>query len=198
MTVGGGLRGSRFPGSAPRGPLACLASRAVLPSRSTVRAARSPALAALGVTVLLAVLAATALAGGRLLPAAAAVAGCDVVVTGAATRGQSGPAGTVSGGVAGAGRGGCAEGETAAVDPVWDRLAHCESSGDWAIDTGNGYHGGLQFDDATWRQYGGTEFAPQAHRATREQQVAVATRVRNDRGGYGSWPACANELGLPR
>ncbi|GAA3048288.1 hypothetical protein GCM10010464_10690 [Pseudonocardia yunnanensis] len=84
-----------------------------------------------------------------------------------------------------------------AAEPVWDRLAQCESSGDWAIDTGNGYYGGLQFDASTWRAYGGTEFAPSAHRATREQQITVATRVRDDRGGYGSWPACARKLDLP-
>ncbi|WP_433288967.1 transglycosylase family protein [Pseudonocardia sp. CA-142604] len=83
------------------------------------------------------------------------------------------------------------------AEPVWDRLAQCESSGDWAIDTGNGYYGGLQFDADTWRAYGGTEFAPSAHRATREQQITVATRVRDDRGGYGSWPACARKLDLP-
>jgi hypothetical protein len=84
-----------------------------------------------------------------------------------------------------------------AAESVWDRLAQCESSGDWAIDTGNGYHGGLQFDAGTWRAYGGTEFAPSAHRATREQQITVAARVRDDRGGYGSWPACARKLDLP-
>jgi hypothetical protein len=84
-----------------------------------------------------------------------------------------------------------------AAELVWDRLAQCESSGDWAIDTGNGYYGGLQFDAGTWRAYGGTEFAPSAHRATREQQITVATRVRDDRGGYGSWPACARKLDLP-
>jgi hypothetical protein len=80
----------------------------------------------------------------------------------------------------------------------WDRLAQCESSGNWSINTGNGYYGGLQFDRATWGDYGGTEFAPRADRATREQQIEVATRVRDDRGGYGSWPACARKLGLPR
>lgn len=85
-----------------------------------------------------------------------------------------------------------------AVDPVWDRLAQCESNGNWGIDTGNGYYGGLQFDAATWRAYGGTEFARLPHQATREQQVVVATRVRDDRGGYGSWPDCARRLSLPR
>ncbi len=81
---------------------------------------------------------------------------------------------------------------------TWDRLAQCESSGDWAINTGNGYYGGLQFDNATWGDYSGDEFAPRADQASREQQITVATRVRDDRGGYGSWPACAAKLGLPR
>ncbi|MDT7616275.1 MAG: resuscitation-promoting factor RpfB [Pseudonocardiales bacterium] len=81
---------------------------------------------------------------------------------------------------------------------VWDQLAQCESSGNWAINTGNGYYGGLQFDDSTWKAYGGGDYAPRAHQANREQQIAVATKVRDDRGGYGSWPACAAKLGLPR
>lgn len=85
-----------------------------------------------------------------------------------------------------------------APDAVWDRLARCESSGEWDIATGNGYFGGLQFDESTWRAYGGTEFAPRADEATREEQIAVATRVRDDRDGYGAWPACARKLGLPR
>jgi hypothetical protein len=86
----------------------------------------------------------------------------------------------------------------ASAEPVWDQLAECESSGEWGVDTGNGYHGGLQFDTPTWSDYGGAEFAPDAHLATREEQIAVAARVRDDRGGYGSWPACASRLGLPR
>jgi len=81
---------------------------------------------------------------------------------------------------------------------VWDRLAQCESSGNWDIATGNGYFGGLQFDDPTWRAHGGTEFAPRADRATREEQILVATRLRDDRRGYGAWPACSRRLGLPR
>lgn len=86
----------------------------------------------------------------------------------------------------------------ALVDAVWDRLAQCESGGDWDVATGNGYYGGLQFDLPTWRAYGGTEFAPRADEATREQQVTVAMRVRADRDGYGAWPACSRKLGLPR
>ena len=80
---------------------------------------------------------------------------------------------------------------------TWDRLAQCESGGNWAINTGNGYYGGLQFDVGTWRAYGGTEYAAYPHQATREQQIAIATKLRDDRGGYGAWPACARTLGLP-
>ena len=90
----------------------------------------------------------------------------------------------------------------AAVPPVsdgsvWDRLAECESGGNWAINTGNGYYGGLQFNLSTWLAYGGDEYAPYPHQATREEQIAIATKLRDDRGGYGAWPACARELGLP-
>ncbi len=80
---------------------------------------------------------------------------------------------------------------------VWDRLAQCESGGNWAINTGNGYYGGLQFSAGTWRSQGGTQYAPLPHQATREQQIAVATRLRDATGGYGSWPGCARKLGLP-
>ncbi len=78
---------------------------------------------------------------------------------------------------------------------VWDRLAQCESGGNWAINTGNGYYGGLQFSLGTWRAYGGTGYPHQHSRAT---QIAVATKLRNARGGYGAWPGCAARLGLPR
>lgn len=88
-------------------------------------------------------------------------------------------------------------GDAGADTAVWDRLAECESSGNWTASTGNGYYGGLQIDLPTWRAYGGEEFAPRPDQASREQQIQVATRIRDDRGGYGSWPACARELGLP-
>jgi hypothetical protein len=78
---------------------------------------------------------------------------------------------------------------------VWDSLAQCESGGNWAINTGNGYYGGLQFNVGTWRAYGGTGYP---HQASRETQIAVATRLRDATGGYGSWPGCAAKLGLPR
>lgn len=78
---------------------------------------------------------------------------------------------------------------------VWDELAECEAGGNWATDTGNGYSGGLQFDDATWAAYGGTEYAPRASQATREEQIAVAERVQAAQG-WGAWPACTSQMGL--
>ncbi len=81
---------------------------------------------------------------------------------------------------------------------VWDKLAKCEATGNWSVDSGNGYYGGLQFDAGTWRAYGGDEYASLPHKASRAEQIAVATKVRDDRGGYGAWPACSRKLGLPR
>jgi uncharacterized protein YabE (DUF348 family) len=81
---------------------------------------------------------------------------------------------------------------------VWDALARCESGGNWSINTGNGYYGGLQFSYGTWLAYGGGQYAQTANLASREQQIAIATKVRDARGGYGDWPACASKLGLPR
>ena len=84
-----------------------------------------------------------------------------------------------------------------AVDAsVWDRLAQCESSGNWSINTGNGYYGGLQFSYSTWHGYGGGEFAEYPHQATREQQIIVAERLHAVRG-FQPWPACRAKLGLP-
>jgi uncharacterized protein YabE (DUF348 family) len=78
----------------------------------------------------------------------------------------------------------------------WDRLAQCESGGNWATNTGNGYYGGLQFDLQTWQSNGGTQYASRPDLATREQQIAVATKVRDDRGGYSAWPVCSKKVGL--
>ncbi len=78
---------------------------------------------------------------------------------------------------------------------VWDSLAQCESGGNWAINTGNGYYGGLQFNLGTWQAYGGSGYP---HQNSREAQIAVAERLRAATGGYGSWPGCAAALGLPR
>ncbi|WP_240686970.1 resuscitation-promoting factor [Amycolatopsis suaedae] len=81
---------------------------------------------------------------------------------------------------------------------VWDRLAQCEAGGRWNANTGNGYYGGLQFNASTWRAYGGDQYAPLPHQATREQQIATATKLRDSRGGYGAWPHCSSKLGLPK
>jgi hypothetical protein len=81
-------------------------------------------------------------------------------------------------------------------DSVWDDLAQCESGGNWSINTGNGYYGGLQFSYGTWHDYGGGEFADYPHQATREEQIVVAERLRDARG-YAPWPACRAKLGLP-
>jgi uncharacterized protein YabE (DUF348 family) len=78
---------------------------------------------------------------------------------------------------------------------VWDALAGCESGGNWAINTGNGYYGGLQFNLGTWQAYGGSGLPSEN---SREAQIAVAERLRAATGGYGSWPHCASVLGLPR
>jgi uncharacterized protein YabE (DUF348 family) len=78
---------------------------------------------------------------------------------------------------------------------VWDQLAQCESGGNWAINTGNGYYGGLQFSLSTWQGYGGPGYP---HQQSRETQIMIAERVRAATGGYGSWPHCSQQLGLPQ
>jgi LysM repeat protein len=75
---------------------------------------------------------------------------------------------------------------------VWDRLAQCESGGNWGINTGNGYAGGLQFSAGTWRANGGSG---SANNASRAEQIRVAERVRASQG-WGAWPACSAKLGL--
>jgi hypothetical protein len=90
---------------------------------------------------------------------------------------------------------GLASPAAAASGQTWDRLAQCESGGNWSINTGNGYYGGLQFSAGTWRAYGGTQYAPLAHRASREQQIATAERTLAAQG-WGAWPACSRKLGL--
>jgi resuscitation-promoting factor RpfB len=78
---------------------------------------------------------------------------------------------------------------------MWNALAECESSGDWAIDTGNGLYGGLQIDRSTWLSYGGQAYAPLPSKATREQQILIAEKVRA-KGGFSPWSSCARKLGL--
>ncbi len=78
---------------------------------------------------------------------------------------------------------------------VWDTIAQCESGGNWAINTGNGYYGGLQFSAGTWTGYGGGAYAPTANLASREQQIAIAEKVQAAQG-WGAWPSCAAQAGL--
>ncbi|GAB4589049.1 transglycosylase family protein [Nocardia sp. IFM 10818] len=78
---------------------------------------------------------------------------------------------------------------------TWDALAKCESGGNWAINTGNGYYGGIQFDQSTWERQGGLRYAPRADLATREEQIAIA-EVTRARQGWGAWPACTSRMGL--
>ncbi|MGV9243421.1 LysM peptidoglycan-binding domain-containing protein [Streptomyces sp. NPDC003710] len=88
-----------------------------------------------------------------------------------------------------------ATGDAAAADgAVWDRIAQCESGGNWHINTGNGYYGGLQFSAGTWRAYGGTAYAPTADQASRQAQIAVATKVQQAQG-WGAWPVCSSRAG---
>ncbi|QIK71876.1 transglycosylase family protein [Propioniciclava coleopterorum] len=82
-------------------------------------------------------------------------------------------------------------------ETVWDRVAMCESSGNWAINTGNGYYGGLQFSASTWRAFGGATYAPYAHQATKAQQIAIARRTLNTQGP-GAWPVCSQRAGLTK
>ncbi|PJE95674.1 transglycosylase [Streptomyces carminius] len=87
-----------------------------------------------------------------------------------------------------------AQGAAAASVDTWDRVAECESSGNWSINTGNGYYGGLQFSQSSWEAAGGTRYAPRADLATREQQIAVAERLLAMQGPR-AW-GCADEGGL--
>ena len=82
----------------------------------------------------------------------------------------------------------------AAPDSVWDRVAQCESSGNWNINTGNGFFGGLQFTSSTWQAFGGAQFAGSANQASRGQQIIVAERVLAGQG-WGAWPVCSRKAG---
>ena len=84
-----------------------------------------------------------------------------------------------------------------AAGSVWDRVAACESGGNWSINTGNGYYGGLQFVSSTWRGFGGGQYASRADLATKSEQIAVAQRVLKVQGP-GAWPVCSKRAGLTR
>ena len=107
-------------------------------------------------------------------------------VTGVAVAGVA----TVAGGLA-------AAPNASAAGSVWDRVAACESGGNWSINTGNGYYGGLQFSRSTWSGFGGGAYAATANRATKAQQIAIAQRVLKVQGP-GAWPTCGARAGLTR
>jgi murein DD-endopeptidase MepM/ murein hydrolase activator NlpD len=90
-----------------------------------------------------------------------------------------------------------ASGASAASVDTWDKVAACESTGNWSINSGNGFYGGLQFTESTWSSFGGTEFAPRADLATKDQQIAIAEKVLEGQGP-GAWPVCSGEAGLTR
>ena len=121
------------------------------------------------------------MSGRHRKPTTSSVSVAKIAVTGAVLTGTSI-------GLAGAAQ--------AASDSEWDTVAACESSGNWAINTGNGYQGGLQFAPSTWLGYGGGQFASAAHLATREQQIAIAEKVLAGQG-KGAWPVCGRGLSGP-
>ncbi|MBV2356072.1 transglycosylase family protein [Streptomyces sp. J2-1] len=82
---------------------------------------------------------------------------------------------------------------SAATTSQWDTVAQCESGGNWSINTGNGYYGGLQFSASTWAAYGGTQYAATADKASESQQIAVAEKVLAAQG-KGAWPVCGTGL----
>ncbi|MFJ4862775.1 transglycosylase family protein [Streptomyces sp. NPDC088748] len=86
--------------------------------------------------------------------------------------------------------------QAASVD-TWNKVAACESTNNWRINTGNGYYGGLQFSQSTWRAFGGAAYAPRADLATKDQQIAVAEKVLKGQGP-GAWPNCGKQAGLTR
>lgn len=100
----------------------------------------------------------------------------------------------LAGGVAAGGATAGTPAAEAASPAAWDQVAQCESGGDWHINTGNGYYGGLQFDISTWLSGGGGQYAPRADLATKAQQIAVANTVYAHRG-LRPWQ-CAYILGL--
>lgn len=83
----------------------------------------------------------------------------------------------------------------AASEATWDAIAQCESGGNWAANTGNGYYGGLQFSDPTWDGYGGEQYASTANHATREQQIEIAEKVLAGQG-WNAWPTCSRRVGV--
>src|SRR3954470_14409355 len=101
--------------------------------------------------------------------------------------------GAITLGAAAVGIGVLAAPASAATTHDWSGVAQCESGGNWSINTGNGYYGGLQFSSSTWLAYGGGDYAPRADLATPAEQIAVAEKVLAGQG-IGAWPVCGKYL----
>ncbi|MGW1759231.1 LysM peptidoglycan-binding domain-containing protein [Streptomyces mirabilis] len=86
---------------------------------------------------------------------------------------------------------------SAADGTTWDRVAECESAGQWSADSGNGYYGGLQISQADWQKYGGLAYASSADEASRSQQIAIAEKLLDDQG-LTAWPTCGPLSGLSK
>jgi len=123
----------------------------------------------------------------RVAVIAAIVVGGPLALSGTATAAESGPVGGIAPSAPQV-----ITVESASPGGVWDRLAQCESGGNWRINTGNGYYGGLQFSARTWRAHGG---AGMPHAASRGEQIRVAQNVLRNQG-WRAWPACSRKLGL--
>ncbi|MBD5830846.1 hypothetical protein AWH69_00340 [Janibacter melonis] len=106
-------------------------------------------------------------------------------VTGVAVAGATAAVGTV------------ATAGSASAGTVWDRVAACESGGNWSINTGNGFYGGLQFHPRTWSGFGGGRYAAYAHQASKSQQIEIAKKVLKAQGP-GAWPVCSRRAGLTK
>ncbi|MEU9130585.1 transglycosylase family protein [Kitasatospora sp. NPDC048540] len=86
---------------------------------------------------------------------------------------------------------------SAASASTWDKVAQCEAGGNWSINTGNGFYGGLQISPSTWQAFGGTSYASQANLASKAQQITVGERILASQGP-GAWPVCGPRAGLTR
>ncbi|WP_323185670.1 transglycosylase family protein [Kitasatospora sp. NBC_01287] len=84
---------------------------------------------------------------------------------------------------------------SAADASTWDKVAQCEATGNWSINSGNGFYGGLQFTPSTWAAFGGTQYAAQANQATKAQQITIGEKVLAAQGP-GAWPICSAKAGL--
>jgi resuscitation-promoting factor RpfB len=107
--------------------------------------------------------------------------------------GGSSSGGSSSGGSSsGSSSSGSSSSGSSSSDGVWDRLAACESNGNWSINTGNGYYGGIQFNADTWRSVGGSGLP---HQNSKAEQIKRG-KILQERSGWGQWPACSRKLGL--